>query len=505
MAFDDTDWTQVLKQLQDSQQPQQAAAPQQDTWAKALDTIQRYQQQTNQSLPQRSLPADEPAPENNDSKTYWAMALSLLGNRGRDLGSILQASADDYSKRLGDWEKRNTPDAKLDREMKLAQLQQMDHAQSDKTFAQAGQLAGLMQGDASQAERVREFDQTQRTQALEHVFDKQYDQSKTKYEQEGINKRTADQLAQTKVLNEADQAGATHRTQMTIDAENARQDKQLQNALALKALEQAGKVKALPTGASLVDQARYQSLGEGERAALDNILNNGRTVNTNLVRLQQLMDNSYTAANEKEYNNIVKFLIGESSKAGGTGVLSTPEFQRYLSDLPTYTALKSPGGRASQISGIRSAIEVARGKNPSLDTLAQLQNYFAGATNAQLRGYGVQDELKGYEPPQVASKPGTAAAIDKAAAAAPAAAPAPFDPVKLGLGGVWRPVAAPAAQTPAVPVPDPAAGAMPQPGPAPGPGVALPAMKDPQSGATQLPLTQQQYLQLKAAGWQEMG
>lgn len=121
----DPDWQEALRRLQPQPEPEapppsaaQAQSP--GIWAQAQDLLQKRIAAADAQ--QRELPAAEPPPAKDDAKTYWAMALSLLGNHGRDLGSILQASSDEYNHRLAAWESRQG---------RLRELQARGGAQQD--------------------------------------------------------------------------------------------------------------------------------------------------------------------------------------------------------------------------------------------------------------------------------------------------------------------------------------------------------------------------------------
>jgi hypothetical protein len=520
MAYEDIDWTKADELLQQAQQQARAPAPQQDapnTWQQAMDTVQRYQQQSAANTPQRSMPADEAPPEKDDSKTYWAMALSLLGNRGRDLGGIMQSSADDYNKRLGAWEQRNSPDAKMDRQLKLAQLQQADRAPAAQAFQEANQLAGTMQADNSAKTQQDQFNRKQLQEATLAQATQAGEKARLEYTQQGLNQRTADELANARTIASASQSGMNVRQLGEIQAQNDRQtqlieanraleEQRVAGALAAKQLELTGKQKPPPTGVVVDDPQRVNSLTDSERTEADKALSSGRAVNANINRLNALWKEKPTAANEKEYNSIILALVGEASKTNETGTLQNPEFLRTVKNLPAYGTTAGPMGRGGQIDSPRAMLDVMRGGNPALDALAQVQAQYNSLTNEKLRGYGFHDQLTA---PQAAPQ---GAPRQAAAAQTPAPAAAPFDPVKLGLPGTFQRVGQP--QQAAAPAPaampqqqDPNANAMPQmpPQALDQSGAArMPSMVGP-GGQLKQPVSPREYQQLLQAGWQVIG
>lgn len=375
-------------------QPAQQAQPS-NTWQQALDTVQKYQGQ-NAPAP-RQMPAAEPAPQPDDSKTYWAMALSLLGNNGRDLGDITQRSADNYNKQLTDWEARNSPDAKLNRELKLAELSQADRAPQREAMQQAGQVAGIAQQDRQQNIQEGQFRATQTQQALLKQAEMIAHQADERYQQGGMNSRQEQQIAAENARQGVGIGAENARSANTIASENERARLQRENQLAIAGLSQANKVKAPITGVTTVDPARYATLTDAERTKADEAVNLGRSINDKLHVLHDLQLAPPSSANEKTYTNTINFLVGNASAVGNTGIVNKDEYLRYMQSLPAYAAVKTPQGKLGQITSMRSAMEVARGRNPSVEALSQIQNMFARQAHEAMRGYGITDALPGFD------------------------------------------------------------------------------------------------------------
>lgn len=432
------DWQEAQRLLQEAQRQQQSAPSQQpNTWQQAADVIQRMQQPTTPRAPIK----DEPAPQPDDTKAYWAMALSVLGNNGRDLGAILSQNAQNYNQRLSAWEQRNSPDAKLDRQLKQIQLARADREPQREAFQQTAQLAGIMQGEQNAAEQRRQFDARQGQDLLLKQADAVQQRAMAEYQQQGLDKRQAEQLAHEKWAAHLSQNGMDVRQATEIKAQQERdaarfkfeqeqQDRMIQGQLAGKLMEQQGKLPAPIPGTSFngpEGQRRYMTLTPGQREQVDKDIITGREVNLKLQQLHSLMLAPPSAANENTYNSAINFLIGDQSKEGSTGILSNPEYIRYIKNLPKYGSVASLYGRyAAQVTSPRALVEVLRGQNPGLQTLEQLQNNFADMARTRAQVYGINDDEL-----QTFSQPGSGQQA--------AGAQKPFDPVALKLPGRFVP------------------------------------------------------------------
>lgn len=421
MAYDpndpNMDWQAALQMLQ--AQPQAQAQPQQqsNTWSQALDTIQKYQSQNAPAA--RAAPAAEAPPEKEGTfgPSFWAMALDVLGNNGKDLGGILSQSADNYNKRLSGWEARNSPDAKLDRELKMAQLAQADRAPQHEAFQEAGQLAEGMRGDRQLTNQENQFTQGQQQARALKQAEMLAHHGDEVYSQQGMNSRQAQQIAAENARSANTIGAEGSRQAIGIDAENARAQAQRENQLAIAGMSAANKVKAPITDAKVIDPARVASLTDAERTKADEAVGLGRSINDKLHILHDLQLAPPSSANEKTYTNTINFLVGNASAVGNTGIVNKDEYLRYMQNLPPYAAVKTPQGKLAQVTSARSGMEVLRGRNPSVEALSQIQSMFARQAQESMRGYGYTDDLPGFDakkkeaPPVQAPPPVQAAPI----------------------------------------------------------------------------------------------
>lgn len=522
------DYEQALKMLEARRaQPAQQGPMAQSgsSFSSAMDTIQKYQQK-QQPVQSRQAPADEAPPQEDSAKTYWAMALSLLGG-GRDLGTVFQNATDSYNKRLSAWEARNSPDAKLDRSMKLAQLDAMDRAPQKEAFDQATRLAGVEQADKSQAIQQQQFALTQDQQLFMKQADQVYERARQAAQNKHADESQANAQAHSEKLAYYAQHGMDERhvsemenqrnmQNQRIEAENARNVADNERALSVAGMSNANRPKAAPTGTVVDDPNRVQTMSEGERTESTKTLNAARAISANLRRLNAIYQEPPTDSNINEYNSIVLALTGEASKTNETGTLQNPEFLRTVKNIPVYGSTKGAMGRYDQAHSARGVWDVAHGRNPALDTFTQLQQQYGVMANAQLKGYGFHDDsLYGTaDVPQQGQGGGMGG---------PPPQPAPVQTTQAapqqrfstqGMKGTWQTLgpgaAAPtptvvAQQQPNQSSEDPAASAMPvQQSMQPQAGIQLKPMTNVRTGQVMMPTSIQQAQQMLRDGWSMM-
>jgi hypothetical protein len=175
-------------------QPAQQAPAAPGPWAKARELMQR--QSAMQYKPQQYAEVKpEAAPDDSTTwRTILAMGLNLFGNKGRDVGDIMMQGAQMRNAQLADWQKRNSPDALLARQMQTKQLQNMDRqAFNDERKVlgdQVNQEVAMAGAEQSQANADRSFNrQEERDIAgdVQHQMDQE---------------RAAAQFAQTHALSQ---------------------------------------------------------------------------------------------------------------------------------------------------------------------------------------------------------------------------------------------------------------------------------------------------------------
>lgn len=524
------DYEQALKLLEQRRAQQQpaAAGPMAQSggsFASAMDTIQKYQQK-QQPMQSRQAPADEAPPQEDNAKTYWAMALSLLGG-GRDLGTVFQNATDNYNKRLSAWEARNSPDAKLDRSMKLAQLEAMDRAPQKEAFQQATQLAGIEQGDRSQAIQQRQFALTQDQQLFMKQADEVFDRAKSAAQYKHADDSQANAQAHSEKLAFYAQHGMDARQasemenqrnmqNQRIEAENARNAEDNATRLGVAAMTAQGKQPVAIPGTHITDPARYASLSLEQRTKADEVAVNAVQMNSHLQQLQNVMLQPRSTSNQNTYDSLLLELVGDANKANAAGVVNGPEFVRTVKNFPQYAAVTDRLGKLQQMTGPRATLEVLRGQDPSLQTLSKLQAMHAQAFNAKagVYGFGLDMDTGAGQPPQGG----------QGGQPAPQAAPAPVQTTQAApqqrqrfnpsaMEGTWQRMGG--AQTPAPTSvaqqqqpnqsEDPAASAMPiQQSMQPQAGIQLKPMTNVRTGQVVMPTSMQQVQQMLQDGWSMM-
>jgi hypothetical protein len=402
----DQDWTEAQRLLEQAGKVRTEPAAQTpnmpSTWQQSLDMINKYHQGQSQT-PQRPEPTPEAAPERDDSKTYWAMALSLLGNNGRDLGNIMQSSADNYNRRLSAWEQRNSPDAKLDRSLKVAQLNRADRDAANEPLDEALKIAPSLQTDRASQIQQDQFSKTQQAQALYHQADTIEHRANEKYLQQGLDARQARELAHADRIAAETRDGMDARQDKEIAAQQARQDEQIRANMQLKALEAQQKIPAPIPGTSFngpEGQRRYETLLPGQREKIDEAVVTGREVNGKLQHLRELMLAPRSSANETDYNSTLMYLIGSETKEGATGTLQPSEYKRYLTSLPKYGAVTDMRGKLAQVSSPQAAWELMRGQNPSLNAIDTLSSSLGAMAQTRASTYGIRDDTLVMGAPQ---------------------------------------------------------------------------------------------------------
>jgi hypothetical protein len=526
MAYDDNadiDWTKAQQLLEQQRAAASAAqTPAADvpggSWTEALNLLQRNKQQ----VPERAMPAAEAPPSKDDAKTYWAMALSLLGNNGKDLGAILQNSADSYNKRLSAWEGRNSPDAQLDRQYKLAQLSAADRAAASEPLKQATEVAGVLRGDKNDAEQVRQFGARAVQDATLHEAELLGRKAGDELSQSGQDRRQGQQLDAQRSLEGMREGGADQRLTRELEGRRSLQDAaqaaETERAAAHDAAQlqihqatEAAKRGAPIPGLIETDPARRSSLSPEEKIRADEEAVAGLRGQQKYAKLRQLMMSPYTTANEKEYGTILDALIGSESKSNATNSLQNVEYLRALNNKPTYAALTSGWGKLQQVSGGRGTWEAFSGQNPNLQYLNQLQAQHLNDANTALGVYGY-----GLQPPKQSNETAPTPVVSTGYGAASRTLPAPqqqqpaFNPQAMGMKGVWQPAGAPQA---------PAQVAQPQPAPTPEPimpqlnvgqlqanggnAVQLRPMRN-AAGKVAMPVSLQETAALRAQGFEEM-
>ena len=469
------DYEQALKLLeqrqQQMQQPQGPMAQSGGSFSSALDTLNKFQgRQQQQAAPMRQMPADEAPPKEDNAKTYWAMALSLLGG-GRDLGSVLQNSADSYNKRLAAWEARNSPDAKLDRQMKLAQLEQMDRAPQREQFEQATRLAGIEQADRSQATQQQQFALSQEQQLFMRKADEVFERAKLAAQNKHADDSQANAQAHSEKLAFYAQHGMDERQanelenqrnmqNQRIEAENARNEADNVTRLGVAAMAAQGKRPAAIPGTHITDQSRYDSLLPGQREKADEVAMSAVQLDQHFKQLQQLVLQPRSSGNQNAFNQLRSELVGDINRAASAGVVNGQEFLRQVENLADYTSTTDAIGKLQQMKGPLATLEVLRQQNPTLNALATMQKLHADAFNAKSRIYGFElgDSIgqpvagagggggmaQGGPPPQQAAAAPQAPQFDvtklpgkvqllgptQKAEAAPAPTPAPMTPAQ---------------------------------------------------------------------------
>jgi len=134
-----------------------APTPDGGVWERAAALMQR-REAGRQRAPQRQMPAIGAPPEHNNTSALWAMALDLLGSKGRNIGGIAQADIAAKNNELKQWRAQNSPDAMLEREARLQQLNAGDRAVEDKDFQRQMNVAEMLgkEGDRSDARNFRD-------------------------------------------------------------------------------------------------------------------------------------------------------------------------------------------------------------------------------------------------------------------------------------------------------------------------------------------------------------
>jgi len=512
MAYNpELDWEEAQKLLASNQQTTPTPANQPSVWAQAQNALKQYQQYQGASnpVPQRQMPADEAPPKNDDSKTYWAMALSLLGG-GKDLGSVLQNSADSYNKRLAAWEARNSPDAKLERAAKFAQIQQMDRQAANEDFQKTRELAGDARAERQITNQEKQFALTQEQQLKIQQADMLANKAREHYTEMGLNKRHTEDIASAERNRALMEAGLNERQIRDINAsrdlqtqrdtaETERANEHNATQLGMKALELQNKAGAPIPGLEVKDKARVQNLTPEEKSKADELAVEFNRGQQKYERLQQLMMSPYTTSNEKEYRNTLDALIGSESKGNATNSLQDVEYLRALANKPQYAAITSAWGKLQQASGGRGTFEALAGQNPNLQYLLQLRNQHAADHNAALDVYGY-----GYKSGSGAPTPEPGMSKTPQQAAQP---PKPsFDPVALKLPGVFRRQGAP---PPQAQVHEAASQPATESAPIlesrePSAGVSLRPLLDPRTGNVLMPTSLRQVQEKLSEGWRQM-
>lgn len=396
-------------------------------WARARDLLNRQAAMQYTAPKQFSRPVKaEPVPERDSWKTVLAMALDVLGNKGRNLGGIAMADTEQRNKQLAQWRQENSPAALDARRLRQLQLTNADRQGFEADRRVLGQQAA-QEMDIAKAQQAEEQARAQAIQrASEHedtvgyqnrslaqqgeLAGQRMEQAGRFHEDDMRNAAAAraqaaqlarEQRAFTGEQNELNRSNAVSMN----DADNAARMQQLEAQAAARAAENKAKMQAqagvLPEGVDVptipgtvaLDRNRWNSLGQTERTQATNAAQTHSTAVQAMEKLQKLLTSKRTAANRNQYNALVKELIGDKSKEGSTGVLSGTEYERYIADLPEYGTT-----RIGQIHDFTTARDYLAGRNPALDTLKQAENYAKDKYGTLLQTYGLGIDTGGQAP-----------------------------------------------------------------------------------------------------------
>lgn len=257
---DEDEWLAQQAAQAEVAQPQTAAEA--NPWSKAQAIMQKQAGMQYQAPERYSKPVTaEKAPARNDWGMIAAMAMSLLGNKGKDLGGIVMQGVQNRNQQLRDWREENSPAALQKREMMQAQLRNADRqgfeAERAALGAQASQemqLANAQVGEErAQANAI--------THAAEH-------QDQVAYQDKSLAQSAADsaaRLAQSGQFHQdslAEQRAARAQsagqfgTQMAFNRDRLAQDAE-HDRLVL-----AGQQQAAAAAAAEKQRAAGQSFGE---------------------------------------------------------------------------------------------------------------------------------------------------------------------------------------------------------------------------------------------------
>lgn len=411
--------------------PAQAAGP----WARARDLMQRQSQMQYQPQQYAEVKAEAAPKDDTTWRTILAMGLNLLGNKGRDVGDLMMQGTQARNAQIADWQKRNSPDALLARQMQTKQLQNMDRqAFNDERRVlgdQINQEVAMAGAEQSQANADRAFNH-QAERDIVGDTDRQLDRERQAEQFAATQALSREQLRATNANAAAARAQAARFHQDSIDeALNARRDaaaerqRQYEHDLDKQergfAHDDAASIRDAQTKKDIYDLSHPAPVApEGYRVKpgfdaqfrqsmgspkiMSDILTqagNAGQINKALDDLIYLRKADSSEANKKQYDAAIKTLIGNRSEEGSTGVLSSTEFARYIADLPEYGALNN-------VSTIRGARDVLLGRDPAIETLQGVKKRFNESNLAKMTPYGLEyaDTPKPEEKDPYASKYG---------------------------------------------------------------------------------------------------
>lgn len=419
---DEEDW---LTQQAEAGRADIAATPvqgpgqaQSGQWAKVQELLSRQQGMQYQAPEQYTKPiVAEAAPKSEDWKTILGMAMNMLGDKGRGLGQVMQAGTDARNRQLRDWRQSNSPAALQQREMQQIQMRNADRQGFEHDRAALGQQAQQLMAVAGAEDATmrdeRNFGRQQERDIagdVQHQLDKEQ-QAEQFTASQGLTREQMRQQAASAAASraQADRHFRLQQEQHQLDQDNqlnrdrdnyahsdsarregyAHEDAQLtqKNQLQKDLHDLTHPMPVTPEGWSVKPgqeaQFRQAMANKGVESKLLGEIGNAAQIQNTIGQLIELRSAPSSAANKKLYDAALKSLIGDRSQEGSTGVLSGTEFERYLSDLPEY-------GSIGNVSTMRGAYDVFRGKDPALETLTGFKKQFKNSMAAKATPYGIQ-------------------------------------------------------------------------------------------------------------------
>ena len=256
MAYEDED--ELNKWLSSQSAPNLEAAPTPapaasggSPWDRARELMTKQSNMSFTPSKQQEVKAAE-APGRDDWKTVLAMAINLIGNKGKDAGQLMMAGEDQYNKKLARWQDQNNPQALNQQRLQQAQLANMERQGFDADrkvlgdqVSQEMQVAGAQQG---QNNADRQFNQSNENH-LDAMAEQQGNamRQEAQFAETGARSDkhfdatqglTREQMAQAKALADAQRAqsagqfNATQRQAQTFheDAQNQHLDDMMTRA-----------------------------------------------------------------------------------------------------------------------------------------------------------------------------------------------------------------------------------------------------------------------------------
>lgn len=379
-------------------------------------------------LATQALPKEEPAPEGSWQRAAkllaaqqtqrapdpmptrpngmsWSSALAAI--LSRDPGGVVAADAANRRAELEAWQKRQyaREGEGFERQMQLAQL--LDR----------GDATAWTQKHTADRDAVSDQRWTAEEQRAREQFGATNQLQRDRMAQEALQARQQLGLGYSRLKQDQSQFDATQGEQWAMQAARLAAQKEMNdadNATTRARLDAAGAEDqrvAIPS-TRVTDPAAYAQLARNPQTlrSMSEDVGTSLRVRGYLKRLEDIRGEKPSAANESEYNNIIKFLIGDQSKEGSTGVLSNTEFERYIKDLPSYNSEHSLTNKIGQVTSWRAARDVLSGRDPAKELLTQLQAAYGNAQRSKFAplGFEIVDGSAPQPTPAVAPQPGAA-------------------------------------------------------------------------------------------------